>query len=138
MTWFPLEQHQRMRHHWNLCASDGCMGIPTSRLEFDGVGSNYCSKCRVKIEKPGDDLWELRNTKLPRHHRDAEDAMVWAADQIERLRAREREALRLLNAAFGEYSCCGKAKLGESEVAEFERNFAVPARKFIAETKLSN
>lgn len=57
-----------------------------------------------------------------------------AADEIERLLAREIESLRLLNAAFGEYSCCGKAKLDESEVAEFERNFAVSARKFIAET----
>lgn len=33
-----------------------------------------------------DDLFELRNTKLPRHHRDAEDAMQWAADEIEQLR----------------------------------------------------
>lgn len=45
---------------------------------------------------------------------------------------REGEALRLLNAAFGEYACMIKAKLTKSEIGEFERNFAVPARKWIA------
>lgn len=40
---------------------------------------------RAEIQKRADDLFELRNTKLPRHHRDAEDAMHWAADEIERL-----------------------------------------------------
>ena len=33
-------------------------------------------------------LHELRDTKLPRHHRDAEDNMQWAADLIEDMQKR--------------------------------------------------
>lgn len=43
-----------------------------------------------------DDLLELRNTKLPRHHRDAEYEMRWAADEIERLRTVRADLLYAL------------------------------------------
>lgn len=36
------------------CASDGCSYRATSRLEVDGVGSDYCSNCRAKIEARDD------------------------------------------------------------------------------------
>lgn len=44
--WFKLTGDERL----GRCASEGCGGQPTSRLEADGVGSNYCSGCRAKIE----------------------------------------------------------------------------------------
>jgi hypothetical protein len=39
---------------------------------------------------------ELQNTKLPRHHRDAQDAMSWAAEEIQRLRTEKAAAPDLL------------------------------------------
>jgi hypothetical protein len=44
--WFDLKGDARL----GSCASEGCGGQPTSRLEAEGVGSNYCSGCRSKIE----------------------------------------------------------------------------------------
>jgi hypothetical protein len=54
--WFNLRGDQRL----SRCATEGCSGQPTFRLEAYGVGSNYCSGCRDKIdpystcEKPAD------------------------------------------------------------------------------------
>lgn len=45
--WFELKGDERLKR----CASDECGGQPTWRLESDGVGSNYCSGCREKIEE---------------------------------------------------------------------------------------
>lgn len=47
--WFDLKGDERISER---CATDGCCGQPTSRLETDGVASVYCSGCRAKIEKP--------------------------------------------------------------------------------------
>lgn len=47
--WFDLRGDERIAQR---CATEGCGGQPTSRLEAGGVGSNYCSGCRAKIEKP--------------------------------------------------------------------------------------
>lgn len=44
--WFKLGGDARL----GACASENCWGQPTWRLEADGVGSNYCSGCREKIE----------------------------------------------------------------------------------------
>jgi hypothetical protein len=46
MPWFDLTGDARL----GRCATEGCGGQPTSRLEANGVGSNYCSGCREKIE----------------------------------------------------------------------------------------
>ena len=47
MAWFELKGDARL----GQCATEACGGQPTSRLEADGVGSNYCSGCRDKIER---------------------------------------------------------------------------------------
>lgn len=52
-------------------------------------------------------------------------------DELDRLRAREDEARRIINAAFGEYACMILALLTEDQKATFERNFAVDARKWL-------
>lgn len=44
--WFRLTGNERL----GRCATDRCGGQPTSRFEGGGVGSNYCSGCRAKIE----------------------------------------------------------------------------------------
>ena len=44
--WFELKGDDRLRE----CATDGCGGQPTWRLEAGGAGSNYCSGCKEKIE----------------------------------------------------------------------------------------
>ncbi len=44
--WFQLKGDERL----GRCATEDCGGQPTSRLEADGTGSNYCSGCRAKIE----------------------------------------------------------------------------------------
>lgn len=44
--WFELSGDERLKR----CATDGCGGQPTWRLESDGVGSNYCSGCKERIE----------------------------------------------------------------------------------------
>lgn len=43
--WFALKGDERL----NQCATQGCGGQPTWRLEARGVGSNYCSGCKDKI-----------------------------------------------------------------------------------------
>lgn len=45
--WFELKGDERLKS----CASNGCGGQPTWRLESDGVGSNYCSGCKERIER---------------------------------------------------------------------------------------
>lgn len=45
--WFDLKGDTRL----GACATEGCGGQPTSRLEAGGVGSNYCSGCRSNIER---------------------------------------------------------------------------------------
>ncbi len=47
MTWFKLGGDSRL----GACATDRCGGQTTWRLEADGVGSNYCSGCKEKIER---------------------------------------------------------------------------------------
>lgn len=44
--WFDLKGDARL----GRCTTEGCGGQPTSRLEAGGVGSDYCSGCREKIE----------------------------------------------------------------------------------------
>jgi hypothetical protein len=44
--WFDLKGDERLKR----CATEGCGGQPIYRLEAEGVGSNYCSGCRAKIE----------------------------------------------------------------------------------------
>lgn len=46
MAWFKLGNDERLKR----CATDRCGGQPTWRLESDGVGSNYCSGCKERIE----------------------------------------------------------------------------------------
>lgn len=45
--WFKLKGDIRL----GRCASADCGGQPTFRLEADGVGSNYCSGCKERIER---------------------------------------------------------------------------------------
>lgn len=44
--WFERKGDARL----GRCDSENCGGQPTWRLEADGVGSNYCSGCKSKIE----------------------------------------------------------------------------------------
>lgn len=53
MTWFKLTGDERLTQR---CATDDCAGQVTERLEADGVGANYCSGCRAKIENAGGHL----------------------------------------------------------------------------------
>lgn len=46
MTWFKLSGDSRL----NKCASEDCFGQQMWRLEAGGVGSNYCSGCKERIE----------------------------------------------------------------------------------------
>lgn len=43
--WFDLTGDARL----GRCATEGCGGQPTARLEAGGVGSNYCSGCAASI-----------------------------------------------------------------------------------------
>lgn len=43
--WFKLLGDARL----DRCATDGCGGQPTWRLEAGGIGSNYCYGCKEKI-----------------------------------------------------------------------------------------
>lgn len=47
MAWFELRGDARL----GRCASEGCGGQPTYRLESGGVGSDYCSGCKATIER---------------------------------------------------------------------------------------
>lgn len=47
--WFELKNDERLKR----CATDGCGGQPSWRLEASGTGSNYCSGCKTKITRPG-------------------------------------------------------------------------------------
>ena len=42
-----------------------------------------------------------------------------------------REAIRLLNVAFGEYACAAMPSISEIDRALFETNFAIPTRKLV-------
>ena len=56
MPWFELTGDERINER---CASEGCPGQPTHRLEAEGIGSNYCSGCKAMIEQhAGTDLWD--------------------------------------------------------------------------------
>lgn len=57
MMWFKLSGDARLGH----CDSESCGGPPTWRLEADGVGSNYCSGCKEKIERTREErAWMAR------------------------------------------------------------------------------
>lgn len=56
--WFELKGDERITQR---CATEGCGGQPTWRLEADGVGSNYCSGCKAKI---GDDILDTADLFL--------------------------------------------------------------------------
>ena len=45
--WFDLKGDARL---WR-CSTADCGGQPTFRLEWLGMGSNYCSGCREEIDK---------------------------------------------------------------------------------------
>lgn len=49
--WFDLTEKDRNIWNWHQCATSDCSGTPTSRLEADEVGSNYCAHCRWRIER---------------------------------------------------------------------------------------
>lgn len=49
MAWLRLTGDERITRR---CASEGCAGQPTWRLEEDGLGSDYCSGCRMRIKYP--------------------------------------------------------------------------------------
>lgn len=66
--WFELKGDERITQR---CASEDCGGQPTFRLEAGGVGSNYCSGCKAKIETLDD--WMARE--------DADQAKRVAASQ---------------------------------------------------------
>lgn len=62
--WLKLKGDERINQR---CATEGCGGQPTERLEAMGTGSNFCSGCRENIEryaaiaardKPDDDLMD--------------------------------------------------------------------------------
>ena len=64
--WFKLTGDSRL----GRCATEGCGGQPTERLEADGVGSSYCSGCRERIERPRiDALHDTRNPNELRRQR---------------------------------------------------------------------
>jgi hypothetical protein len=44
--WFQLKGDERTQR----CATERCGGQPTWRMESGGVGSNYCSGCKARIE----------------------------------------------------------------------------------------
>lgn len=44
--WFVLNGDERL----GRCATEGCAQQPNFRLEACGVGCNYCSACRSRIE----------------------------------------------------------------------------------------
>lgn len=44
--WFRLKGDTRL----NRCATDKCGGQSTWRLEAAGIGSDYCSGCKEKID----------------------------------------------------------------------------------------
>ncbi len=44
--WFEIKGDARL----GRCATEGCGGQPTFRLEAAGIGSNYCSGCRENID----------------------------------------------------------------------------------------
>jgi hypothetical protein len=46
--WFKLNGDARLGH----CDSANCGGQPTWRLEAGGIGSNYCSGCKERIDDP--------------------------------------------------------------------------------------
>jgi hypothetical protein len=60
--WFELSGDMRLGE----CASEGCGQQPTYRLETGGIGANYCSACRAKIDRaaalPTPDVAELIET----------------------------------------------------------------------------
>ena len=45
--WFELTGDQRL----GRCATEKCGGQPTFLLESEGVGSNYCSGCKERIDR---------------------------------------------------------------------------------------
>lgn len=45
--WFELKGDARLQR----CATEGCGGQPTWRLECGGIGSNYCSGCKDVMEQ---------------------------------------------------------------------------------------
>jgi hypothetical protein len=51
--WFNLTGDARL----GRCATEGCGGQPTYRLESDGVGSNYCSGCKERIARDMDSAY---------------------------------------------------------------------------------
>ena len=44
--WFQLRGDERLTCR---CATEGCGGQPTWKLEAGGIGSYYCSGCKEKI-----------------------------------------------------------------------------------------
>lgn len=48
--WFELKGDARLKQ----CASEGCGGQQTWRLEAGGTASNYCSGCKARMDRPSD------------------------------------------------------------------------------------
>lgn len=66
--WFDLPTHMSAP-----CASEGCLNPATFRLEAEGVASNYCGNCRLKIAG--------RNQWLNLEYRDMTDRELSEAHQ---------------------------------------------------------
>lgn len=54
MSWFRLSGDARL----GRCATEGCAGQPTWRLEAGGVGSNYCPACKAGVNEAGG-MWNV-------------------------------------------------------------------------------
>lgn len=53
--WFELKGDKRL----GRCATEGCGGQPTWRLEKNGVGSDYCSGCKqICDDNDAEHAWE--------------------------------------------------------------------------------
>jgi hypothetical protein len=66
--WFELRGDARL----GRCATEGCGGQPTWRLEANGTGSNFCSGCKGQIMS-----WKSIKT-APKN----KTILLWAATDI--------------------------------------------------------
>ena len=46
-----MEEVRDDRRLTERCATDGCGGQVTQRVEYEGIGAYHCSGCAAKIER---------------------------------------------------------------------------------------
>lgn len=51
--WFELKGDSRATQR---CATEGCGGQATWRMEAHGIGAEYCSGCKAEIDRPAEDI----------------------------------------------------------------------------------